>query len=77
MAKRLDTFVQRRSKYDWESLTDGQPWRLASGTDYTVPSENFQRYAHNYATRHGLRVRTSADEDSVTIQFQTKNVEAA
>ena len=54
---------------DWDSLVDGNTYRLVSGEDFTGEQLSIQSSAHQAATRRGLRVRTTTQGRDVIVQF--------
>lgn len=72
MPIRLDNFTVGRYKYDWDSWTDGSVWSLEPIEEYGVSPESFLSSVRGYAHRHGLRVRTKTEGETVQFRFLGK-----
>ena len=55
----------RRSRYDWDSILDGQQWKLTIGEDFDCKPESFRSAAVAAARSRGKRVRSMIDEESI------------
>jgi hypothetical protein len=75
MAESLKTFdfrtVGRPTKYNWRTWANGQPWKLVTGTDFTVPAETMRSNAFQWAKKNGMTVRTAVVDEgkAIVIQF--------
>lgn len=79
MARRLATFqfgVKRGNpKYPWEKWTDGEPWELVHGKDFTCTPGSLVVYLYHKAREFDTKVKTSIVKgsrkkpDRVVFQF--------
>lgn len=85
MATQLDTFpgpggAGRPRRYPWDEWTNGRPWRITRGEDYTIATENMRTNLHMRATSIGRKVQTRRvtddQEESLIFQFETDEAEA-
>lgn len=60
----------RPQKYEWSVWSDGNPWRLEHGIDFTVAVRTMRTNASAYAKKHGMKVRTAAVDDNKAIIVQ-------
>ena len=78
MAEQLKTFTfpgrGRRFKYQWEPWTNGKPWKLVVGEDFTVSVKTMQSNARTYAQKHDLKVSTAIVDEgtALVVQFTPK-----
>jgi hypothetical protein len=75
MATRLERFPPAAtSRYPWDELLNGDPWKLVSGEDFTSKPTTLIANARMQAKRRGGMVRTrlfqDGDRASVVIQFR-------
>jgi hypothetical protein len=72
MPLKLDTFpaAPSQSRYDWETLLNGDIWKLSRGTDFGGKTVTFVANAREQAKRRGGRIRTRMLGDEVVIQFR-------
>jgi hypothetical protein len=63
----------RKESVDWNLLTDGKPYRLEPGKDFSNESStsSVQSAAHQAAARRGMKARTTVDGVTVLVQFYT------
>jgi hypothetical protein len=75
MPVKLDTFpaLPSQSRYDWETLLNGDIWKLSPGADFGGKTRTFVAAARAQAKRRGGRVRTRLLEDAVVIQFRRES----
>ena len=61
----------RPHRYNWAEWSDGSPWELKKGVDYTNPN-GLIASARAYAWREGLRCSVDRSSESVIVlQFFT------
>ena len=72
----FDFSVGRRSKYDWDSIFDGNIYVLSRGDDFDCSVASFRTQAYNAArTRNGKLLTSIHDENSIVLKFAAaKNV---
>lgn len=54
--------------YDWKSLFDGQTWKLERGPDFGCKMSSFRCQVFTAAKKHGVKVATRVDGDSLYLQ---------
>lgn len=79
MARRVPDFefgVRRgKPKYPWNKWTDGEPWEVVRGKDFTCTPGSLVVYLYHKANELGMNVRTSIVKsagkrpDRVVFQF--------
>jgi|TARA_B110000014_G_C20008932_1_gene523054 hypothetical protein len=47
-----------RSKYDWDTLLDGNNWLMVQGTDFDCSAKSFRNRCYVYAQEKGLKCHT-------------------
>lgn len=78
MAEQLKNFEfpsrGRPYKYRWEAWTNGKPWKLVAGDDFTVSIKTMQSNARTYAQKHNYSLNTAIVDDgtALVLQFTTK-----
>jgi hypothetical protein len=72
MPVKLDTFpsLPSHSRYDWDTLLNGDIWKLSRGTDFGGKTRTFVAAARAQAKRRNGAVRTRLLDDDVVIQFR-------
>lgn len=58
----------RPTKYDWDTILNGEVWRLTQGEDFQVPPDQFRRAVIGKARAWGIKVQTTVDRRSVIVQ---------
>lgn len=73
VAKEFPTQSEWRSKgrkYKWDEMTDGKPYELEAGKDFTCKPESLQTAAAGWAKNNGWVMRTAmTPERNVIVQF--------
>jgi hypothetical protein len=85
VARRVPDFefgVRRgKPKYPWSEWTDGQPWEVVHGKDFTCTPGSLVVYLYHKANELGMNVRTSIvrgtgkQRDRVVFQFWKQDAE--
>lgn len=64
------TFSETRGRhaiYDWDTILNGNIWKLTKGTDFQSSVLTFRSGAYQQARRRGLRLQTTIDTANNTI----------
>ena len=74
MSNKLDKFPvsskgDRRRRYNWEKLRDGEVHELINPDDFEVPVESMRAMVYRHATNMNLLVRTCKTKTGLAIQF--------
>lgn len=59
---------QAGSQYNWEQWFDGNTWKLVQGVDFTCSIATMRTNISIAAKKHGVRVQTSAEGDTLHIR---------
>jgi hypothetical protein len=73
MAKQVEEFPPRYKHRDWTPLLDGSIWQLTRGEDFVNDPKTMRSTAIQAAKRAGLKLHTSIDGDTITIQAYDPN----
>lgn len=58
-----------RSRYDWDSMTDGKPRRMRRGRDFHCKPRSLRSAALAYARRRGIKSQIRVIGDEVYVQL--------
>lgn len=56
--------------YPWHKWLNGSLWLLVPGEDFDMSIKQFQQYAHGYAAKWGIKIRTKMNEANTALFFQ-------
>lgn len=62
--------AQKKSKYDWDQILNGEINVLEQGTDYDCKSQALSMQIRNVAKRKGIKVRVAVRQGKVVVQAQ-------
>lgn len=63
-------FDASRSKYRWETMTDGRPWQLIRPDDFDCKPEGVRQSATKFAQRKGYTLKSKVvDDNTIVVQF--------
>jgi hypothetical protein len=66
MAQIIEDFTPRGrglDKYDWDTILNGDIWRLLRDDDYDVKDSTVRTMAYTAASKRGLRVHTKVPHE--------------
>ena len=56
-----------RSRYEWDTILNGNTWELTKGEDFTCATGSFRSAVIGAAKKRNLAVRTKIKGDSVIV----------
>ncbi len=65
-----------RPKYPWDEWLDGGTWRITRGADFDVKVASMRKAVFLAAQKHGLRIETRLEGDSLIFRATPKNEDA-
>jgi putative lipase involved disintegration of autophagic bodies len=57
----------RPHRYDWTSWSNGKPWKLTQGEDFTVSTQGMRGNIYSYAKANKMKAQTSITDEGKTI----------
>jgi hypothetical protein len=61
--------IENTSRYPWATWMDGNQHRIVQGTDFSISPASMQTALHQYAGKHGFKVKTRVFDRTVMFKF--------